>query len=237
MYWAYKSLYRRLAFGRGRMKFFDAVDLVGAKRGTIHAAMTRLSALVARALGVVGLGRLDDIRRRGLGRVLGKPGHLFGQLAHLGEKIGVMLFQFSDPSLIELFLGRFRPSTLLRRTRPLLPIHLDGDEVLVEDLRHILSFERLALHHVAPVAGRVAHGQEDRLVLLPGLSERLRPPGVPVDRVARMLEQVGAVFVDQPVELLAAAGRPVLAACSKRNIAQPFFPPVICAAGARDSAF
>ena len=40
------------------------------------------------------------------------------------------------------------------------------------------------------VAGRVADGQEDRLVLLFGAVEGFGPPGVPVDRVVRVLEEV-----------------------------------------------
>ncbi len=37
--------------------------------------------------------------------------------------------------------------------RPLLAVHLDRHEVVVEDLRDARVLERLALHHVAPVAG------------------------------------------------------------------------------------
>jgi hypothetical protein len=35
----------------------------------------------------------------------------------------------------------------------LLAVELDADEVLVHELRDPLVLERLALHHVAPVAG------------------------------------------------------------------------------------
>ena len=55
-----------------------------------------------------------------------------------------------------------------------------------------LVLERLALHHVAPVAGRVADREEDRLVLRPGLLQRLLAPGIPVHRVVGVLQQVGA---------------------------------------------
>ena len=66
----------------------------------------------------------------------------------------------------------------------LLAVHLDGDEARVEHLRDGRVLERLVLHHVAPVAGRVADGQEDRLVLAARGGKRLLAPRVPVHGVA-----------------------------------------------------
>ncbi len=51
----------------------------------------------------------------------------------------------------------------------LLAVHLDVDEVAVHDLGDLGGGEGLALHDVAPVAGRVADGEEDGLVLGAGL--------------------------------------------------------------------
>ena len=82
---------------------------------------------------------------------------------------------------------------------PLLAVDLDADERLVQELGDLWVLERLAGHHVAPVAGRVPDGEEDRAV------ERLRPleglvaPGIPVDGLAGVGEQVRALLVDQPV--------------------------------------
>ena len=59
--------------------------------------------------------------------------------------------------------------------------------------------ERLALHHVAPVAGRVADREQDRLVLGAGPRERLVAPRVPVDRIVRVLQEVGLVSRGEPV--------------------------------------
>ena len=56
----------------------------------------------------------------------------------------------------------------------LLAVHLDADEALVELARDLGVGEALALHDVAPVAGRVADREEDRLVLA-GARGR-RPP-------------------------------------------------------------
>ena len=75
---------------------------------------------------------------------------------------------------------------------PLLAIDLDRDEVVVEIARRRLVLERLALHHVAPVTGRVADGQEDRPVQQLGRGERVGTPRIPVDGVVRMLEEVRA---------------------------------------------
>ena len=81
----------------------------------------------------------------------------------------------------------------------LLAVDLDADEVLVHELRRLGVLERLVLHHVAPVAGRVADREQDRLVLGAGARERLLAPRVPVDGVVLVLEQVGAGLVGEAV--------------------------------------
>jgi hypothetical protein len=52
-------------------------------------------------------------------------------------------------------------------------------------LRRLQSFD------VAPVAGGVADRDENGHVPAPGLGERLRTPLPPVDRIVRVLEEVG----------------------------------------------
>ena len=81
----------------------------------------------------------------------------------------------------------------------LLPVHLDADEVAVEQFRGGRIRERLPLHHVAPVAGGVADAQEDGLVLPRGPPEGLLSPGVPVDRVVDVLEKVGTALTSEMV--------------------------------------
>jgi hypothetical protein len=81
----------------------------------------------------------------------------------------------------------------------LLAVNLDGDEMLVENRGGGRVFEGFALHDVAPVAGGVPDGEEDRLVLVPGPLERLLGPGVPVDRVVRVLPEVGARLAGEVV--------------------------------------
>src|SRR5262245_19897359 len=81
----------------------------------------------------------------------------------------------------------------------LLAIDLDVDEVLVHHAGDLGILERLVLHHVAPVARRVADREEHGLVLGPGLRECLVAPGIPVDGVVGMLEQIGAGLACEPV--------------------------------------
>ena len=85
---------------------------------------------------------------------------------------------------------------------PLLAVDLDVHEVLVHQRRRLGVLERLVLHHVAPVAGRVADREQDRPVLLARAGERLVAPGVPVDGVLGVLEQVGAGLRGEPVHAL-----------------------------------
>ncbi len=62
-------------------------------------------------------------------------------------------------------------------------------------------------HDVAPVAGGVADGEEDRLVFLARLGERLLAPGIPVDRVVGVLEEVRALLGGEVVLLRGCRGR------------------------------
>jgi len=83
--------------------------------------------------------------------------------------------------------------------RAFLPVHLDGHEMGVEESRHLWVREGLMLHHMAPVAGRIADREQDRPVLAPRLLEGLRCPGVPVHRVVGVLQEVGTGLVDKAV--------------------------------------
>ncbi len=85
---------------------------------------------------------------------------------------------------------------------PLLAIDLDAHEVLVQHLRDLLVHEALALHHVAPVATGIADGEEDQLALLLGLGQRLGAPGIPIDRIVGVQQQVRAGLFGQAVGVL-----------------------------------
>ena len=81
-------------------------------------------------------------------------------------------------------------------------VDLDVDVVLVHQRRDVSVLERFSFHHMAPVTGRVADTQEDRFVFLPRRGERLLAPGIPVDGIVRVLQQVGTGLVDQAVGML-----------------------------------
>ena len=83
--------------------------------------------------------------------------------------------------------------------RPLLAVELDAHEQLVHQPRGLGVLERLALHHVAPMACRIADRQQDRPVLLARAPERLLAPRVPVDGVVLVLEQVGRGLVGEVI--------------------------------------
>ena len=82
---------------------------------------------------------------------------------------------------------------------PLLAIDLHVHEMFVHDRGRGRVLERLVGHHMAPVARRVADGEQDRLLLGPGPAERLLAPLVPVHRVVGVLEEVGTGGQRQPV--------------------------------------
>jgi hypothetical protein len=86
--------------------------------------------------------------------------------------------------------------------RTLLAVDLDVHEALVHQPRGLGVLERLVLHHVTPVARRIADREQDRLVLLPCSAARFLAPRVPVDRVVGVLEQVRARLLREPVHVL-----------------------------------
>ena len=83
-----------------------------------------------------------------------------------------------------------------------LAVHLDRHEGVVHELGDGRILEGFPLHHVAPVAGRVADGKEDGLVFLARLGEGFLAPRIPIDGIVRVLEQVGRFLVNEAVGVL-----------------------------------
>src|SRR5258706_169460 len=81
----------------------------------------------------------------------------------------------------------------------LLAIDLDRDDRLVHEPCDVRVLERLAFHHVTPVTRRVADRDQHRLVLAARALPRLVAPREPVDGVVRVLPQVRARLVREPV--------------------------------------
>ena len=105
--------------------------------------------------------------------------------------------------------------------RALLAVDLDADEALVHQRRDLGVLEGLALHHVAPVAGRVADRDEDRLGLArargraPPRPTGTSRPGSPRagagrarSRAARRLLTVGCLSMSHHRETVTAVGAP-----------------------------
>ncbi len=69
----------------------------------------------------------------------------------------------------------------------------------VHEVRHLRIIERLMGHDVAPMARRIADGQQNRLVLLHHKSERLLSQRIPLHGVVGVLPEIGAGFTDEPV--------------------------------------
>lgn len=83
--------------------------------------------------------------------------------------------------------------------RPLLTVHLDGHEVLVEQLGGGRVLEALVRHHMAPVTRGVADRQQNGHIAPPRFRESLRPPRPPVDGIVGMLKQIRRGHASQPV--------------------------------------
>jgi len=87
----------------------------------------------------------------------------------------------------------------LVEVRPLLPIDFDVDKQAVHQRCCRFVFKGLVGHYVAPVACRVSYGEQYRLVLGPSLVQGLCGPGLPIDGIVGVLQQVGAGLVNQAV--------------------------------------
>src|SRR3954451_20889855 len=81
----------------------------------------------------------------------------------------------------------------------LFAVDLDRHEVLVNQRSGRLVFEGLVLHDMAPVTGRVADGEQNGLVFFSRARESLVTPGIPVNRVARMLQKIRTGFAGETI--------------------------------------
>jgi hypothetical protein len=106
--------------------------------------------------------------------------------------------------------GREGPSAVTREAghrvhvdlidvRAFLAIDLDVHEQLVHERRRLGVLEGFVGHHVAPVAGAVPDGDEQRPVLPARSFQGLRPPRIPIHGVVHVLAQVGAGLAGQSV--------------------------------------
>ena len=90
----------------------------------------------------------------------------------------------------------------------LFAVHFDVDEEFVHHLGDFGVGEGFARHHMAPVAGGVSDGEQDRAVLAFGFGQRGGAPLAPVDRIFGVLEQIGAQRAGE--EVFGGHGGPVV---------------------------
>ena len=83
--------------------------------------------------------------------------------------------------------------------RAFLTVYLDADKIPVQQCRNLVILKGFALHHMAPMTGRVADGEEDGLILRLRFFECLVVPPIPIHWVVGVLEKIGGLFFDQPV--------------------------------------
>jgi len=83
--------------------------------------------------------------------------------------------------------------------RALLPVDLDADDRLVHQLGDLRILKDLPFHHMAPITGGIANGDQNRLIFLPRLGKRFLTPRIPVNRVMRVLEQIRAARINKPI--------------------------------------
>ena len=83
--------------------------------------------------------------------------------------------------------------------RALLAVHLHIDEQLVHQGGGCFILEALMRHDVAPVAGGIANGEQDRLALGARAVQSGAPPGHPMHGIVLVLQKIGAGFLCQKI--------------------------------------
>ncbi len=82
---------------------------------------------------------------------------------------------------------------------PLLAIHLDVHEEAVHHRRHLRILEGFVGHDMAPVTGRIADGEQDRLAFPLRQGERFLTPWMPIHGVLGVLLQIGRGLAGEAV--------------------------------------
>ena len=168
--------WRQRARERGAQRFTLFGDfglLIAKRRGNLRQEFDEAGHAVTRGFRKIGAA---EIRR------------LIGQQKHRQRPAAVALRQHGVCRLINLI-----------EVGALFAVHFDVDEELVHERGDSGVLERFVHHHMAPVAGRVAHRQQDRFVLCARQIQRFFAPCVPVNGVVGVLLQIGAGFAGETV--------------------------------------
>ena len=81
----------------------------------------------------------------------------------------------------------------------LFSVELYGHKMLIQVSCDLLIFERFTSHNMTPVARRVAHTEQNRLILFYRFSKGLFSPRVPIYRLISVKLQVRRGFVNEVV--------------------------------------
>ena len=84
----------------------------------------------------------------------------------------------------------------------LLTVDLDAYEVLVHQAGDRLILERLPLHHMTPVAGRVPDREKNQPLLISRPGQCLFAPRKPIHRVVGMLQEIRARLAYQTIGMV-----------------------------------
>ena len=139
-----------------------------------------------------GIDGLENLPERGpaiarLGRPVGAADHRLavGRQEH-GQRPAALLAQRMERGHVDVV-----------DIRALLAVDFDVDEQFVHETSRFCVLERLVRHHVAPVAGGVADGEQDRAVAPLGFGQSLRAPRAPMHRVPGVLQKIGRGLLRQ----------------------------------------
>ena len=83
--------------------------------------------------------------------------------------------------------------------RPFFTINFDVHKLAIHDRGRRFIFERLVRHDVAPVTGRVTDREKDRFIFAARFSECFLAPGIPIDRIVRVLKKVRRLFARESI--------------------------------------
>ena len=71
--------------------------------------------------------------------------------------------------------------------------------MLVEEFREGFALERFPFHDVTPMTGGISDAQKDRFPFGAGLGEGLFTPGIPINRIMLMLQEIGGFLSGEPI--------------------------------------
>src|SRR5688572_9748153 len=98
--------------------------------------------------------------------------------------------------------GLYRIHINMIEVRPLFPVYFNIDEMLIHDRSRGLVFKTFPLHNMAPMASRIANTYQDGFIIFFRFVQCLISPGIPVNRIMGMLQQVRTGLMNKMIAML-----------------------------------